>query len=106
MMSKLKAPFKCSKNLVICYQNGFQLSNKNFGNFYLGPQTSYGNSERILGCQLILIISAKFDLFLITSANNCSANNFSAKLNLILIISTKYALRLKDIRYEKWSDSN
>ena len=80
-MSKIKAPIYSYKNPVIYYKLEIEMSDEKFGNFYLGPQTSYGNSEGILGCQLILIIPAKLDLI--------SANNFSAKLDLILIISAK-----------------
>ena len=45
MMSKPKAPIHSYKKPAIYYQNDFQLSNKKFGNFYRGPQTSFCNSE-------------------------------------------------------------
>ena len=46
-MSQIKAPIHSYINLIICHKFKTDLSVDKFGNFYLGSQTRYIDSERI-----------------------------------------------------------
>ena len=48
MMPKAKRPIHCYKKVPIYYLAKNQLSKKMFGNFYLVPQTPYGDLDRDL----------------------------------------------------------
>ena len=57
MMSQMQAPIYSYNNPEIYYQNVFQLTIDNFGNFYFCQRTCYSNLEQILGSHNFVVDS-------------------------------------------------